>query len=84
MGDKYTPIDWQGFSTHKFRLLKYLELFQLHSKIDEANQQIQQVKQIIKQQTDVFLKLTEPNNPCGDYLKALLKDAEIVFTLVNE
>jgi hypothetical protein len=77
------PYDWQGTYTLVEGLLKYAELLIYLGENEQAQKVIDKANKIIENDANKFIKAKIPDNPCGKYLTALFKFAEMVNLMVG-
>jgi hypothetical protein len=77
------PFDWQGTSTLVEGLLKYAELLMFLGKTEEAQKVIEKANKVVENDAKKFINAKIPDNPCGWYLTALFKFAEMVNLMIG-
>jgi hypothetical protein len=73
--------NWQGFYDYIGGLLKYYNMLIMLGESEKAEELSQEINKIIEKQINTFLDLPVPDEPCGFYLRTLLKYAFMFFKL---
>lgn len=79
----YNIWDWQGFFQYVQTMLKYIEYCRLYGDDELAEQLMTNLENKIVNQCNAFLNESIPDEPCGYYLKALLKYHEAFCLMVR-
>lgn len=73
--------DWQSFFDLITALLKYEEMLELLGETDLSEQLHNKIVQRVTEQVNLFMNQPIPEEPCGYYLKTLLKYHEIAICI---
>jgi hypothetical protein len=79
----YNIWDWQGFFQYVQTMLKYIEYCLLYGDDELTEQLITNLENKIVNQCNAFLNEPIPDEPCGYYLKALMKYHEAFCLMVR-
>jgi len=77
------PFDWQGTYTLVEGLLQYAQLLIYLGNTEEAQKAVEKAIKIIENDTEKFIEVPIPDNPCSWYLQALLKFSEKLNLLID-
>jgi hypothetical protein len=77
------PCGWEDTYDCIDALLWWAEFLNRNGRLEEAQEYYDRAKEIAERDAKDFLNLPVPDDPCGEYLTALMKFAELVMLLVG-
>jgi hypothetical protein len=77
------PYGWEDTHDCVDALLWWAEFLTRNGRLEEAQECYDKAKEIAERDAGDFLDLPVPDDPCGDYLTALMKFAQLVNLLVG-